>query len=884
MTNVNKVTNPFGKPNDPGVKKVSNPFGPTTQQNEGIINNTHQYDNQGQGQGHSQSNVNYPPKAKPNNVIEKIPPKKNQIHEEPQQQPNYSNQNQAFSNNQQVQGNNFSNTQYLNKSNSNDQMKEELLKKEFEELKSLNSETSVLRTTVTKLPANVDVLKESGVLLGLNICPLQGGDSIPLVKYNDEEEIPRCGGCKAYINPFFSWVEAGDKWICNMCKAKNVTLPYFFESFDKSGQRKDKGTRPEISAGSYEFYATKSFLNNDRPLNKPVYVFCLDVSLAASQNGYLSSAVESIKEAIKEGIPYEDNVKVAIITYDTSVHFYNLDSRLTQPQMFQVNDSAIFLPLPMKYLLVNLVESKDIILSTLDMIQSGFNSNTQRDASKLLEALDSTGMIVHGIGGKVMIFHASHSIREHPRLKSTQNLAQDELIYATTDNRLLSNKGINFSEHNASVDLFIAAEQYINLVTLNQICDYTTGHLHFFKKFRIDSHYKNLNARIKKTLSRNVSLECVMRTRISGGYKISNFLTPVLISHGDLMRMSTLDEDFTFTVSLDFQQSKAPQADNNQGGGMTLDPEPDPFIYIQSALLYTHQDGTRRVRIHNLCMQTTKRISEIHENIDCEALSAFYMKSQIDKIFKTKKMVNSILSIENLFKSLITSVFSTMHSHTKELPTNLEYLPLYFCGILKNRVSCKDEIGLKLDIDTSNYIRIKMLRMNVEELNNFIYPKFYQIHHLLLDQSLGTPDENGFISLPQITSNHMKSMENDGIYLVDNGYALILYIKLNADSTLIQSFFSVQTLNEIKSAITENNLFNKDPLNQRLQNIVEYLRQTKTFYQTVLVVFETTDSERLIKECLIEDNYCPWVKSDFTTYRQNVVSESVNMTSRSMKR
>ena len=83
--------------------------------------------------------------------------------------------------------------------------------------------------------------------------------------------------------------------------------------------------------------------------------------------------------------------------------------------MFQINDSNVFLPLPVEFLLVNLAESKNIILSTLDLIQSSFNNNTQRDASKLFEVIDSCGMLSANKGGKLMIFHASHSVRENVR-------------------------------------------------------------------------------------------------------------------------------------------------------------------------------------------------------------------------------------------------------------------------------------------------------------------------------------------------------------------------------------------------------------------------------------------------------------------------------------
>lgn len=347
-----------------------------------------------------------------------------------------------------------------------------------------------------------------------------------------------------------------------------------------------------------------------------------------------------------------------------------------------------------------------------------------------------------------------------------------------------------------------------------------------------------------------------MRTRVSGGYKISNYLTPVLISHGDLMRMSTLDEDQTFTVILDFKNtsssSTTPGSTGNSSSQKLDDqsifnntPDSDPFIYIQSALLYTHPDGSRRVRIHNLCLPTSKKLMEIHEGIDCEMVASTYLKTLIDRTFKTRKLVNSILSVENNFKSLMASVFSTNHSYTKELPNNLEYLPLYFLGILKHRVSCKDEIGLKIDIDISNYIRIKLLRMSVTEVINFVYPKFFQTHHLTIDKSLGTQDDEGNVFLPKITSTHSKSLENDGVYLIDNGFALILYVKLYTDRGLLKALFGVESLTDIKAAVTENNLFTSDPLNQRLQSIVDYIRNSKTFLQNVLVVFESTDSERL---------------------------------------
>lgn len=355
-----------------------------------------------------------------------------------------------------------------------------------------------------------------------------------------------------------------------------------------------------------------------------------------------------------------------------------------------------------------------------------------------------------------------------------------------------------------------------------------------------------MTQRIKKTLNRDQGFECVMRTRFSNSIKIVNFMTPVLISHNDLLRMSSVDEDMSLTFNLEYQMTKINQGTTDKLTSIIKPEESDPFIYLQTAVLYTHRDGTRRVRVHNYCLPTSNRVSDIHDSIDCEAYASFLFKLQIDKVLKSKKMVNSVLYCEEIFKSFISAIFNNIQMQSKDLPENIEYLPLYFCGILKNRVCCKDEIGLKLDIDTSNFIRIKILRMSDNEIINFIYPKFFQIHHLMLDKTLGNKDDLGDVTLPEIVSAHSNSLENDGVYLIDNGYILILYIKLQCSVELIDNLFGVKSLTEIKSQVHESSITTREnDICIRLTNIIEYLRSCKTFYQNLMIVFETTDSERL---------------------------------------
>lgn len=240
--------------------------------------------------------------------------------------------------------------------------------------------------------------------------------------------------------------------------------------------------------------------------------------------------------------------------------------------------------------------------------------------------------------------------------------------------------------------------------------------------------------------------EAVMRTRFSLGFKITNFLTPVLISNGDLLVLPTLDSDQCYTMSIEPAETE---------GLPNVKQPSDPWVHIQTAILFTHSDGTRRIRIHNTCLPTTTKLFDVYDNIDVESLVTFYMKQTIDKIYKSKKISNAVLSTEATFKSLINSILSTQQTIKKELPEKLLYLPLYIMGMLKHRIMCKDEIDKKFDLDLSNYMRIKLQKLPLMDCMPFLYPRIYPLHSILEDNSIGNYDENEVVILPNVIRSIM---------------------------------------------------------------------------------------------------------------------------------
>jgi len=68
-------------------------------------------------------------------------------------------------------------------------------------------------------------------------------------------------------------------------------------------------------------------------------------------------------------------------------------------------------------------------------------------------------------------------------------------------------------------------------------------------------------------------------------------------------------------------------------------------------------------------------------------------------------------------------------------------------------------------------------------------------------------------------------MKSNGLYLIDNGYLYIIYIKQGLSTSLATSLFGTDDYSQIEYQIIEENvLANPDEIKTRIINIVEYLR------------------------------------------------------------
>ena len=763
---------------------------------------------------------------------------------------------------------------------------EEYLSKESEVLTTFHSKyekyncsKKFLRPTVNIFPKNKELLKTLSIPIGLNISPISQNtleNEIPVVNYGEKFDIPRCKNekCKAFFNPFIKFLHGCGYWQCNFCKKVNYVESYYYSGIDKNGIRLDQETKEELNYGSYEFIANSKYCCADRKPNTPNYYFLIDISLSAVNTGFTQCVLETIKDSISNDYfyNYENfDIKVCIITYDTSIHFYSVNNNSNQFSMYCVNDNEIFIPTYSKNLLLSLKDYKSKLIQIIESIQNNINNNNNliKDATKIFDAIKAAYLIGNHTGGKILLFNGSN-IKSLPIMNDQSVInenSNDKNInknYLRTDGRNLGKLGIEITFKNYSVYVFHSTNEYTNILTLNQICDNSNGNLFYYKKFSPDLHYKNIYNQIKRILTNEIKLESTYFIRFSHGFYIDEYVTSVLLYDRRLFVFPIIDADQKYTICLDMDQKTEIISKDNENENLTT--MNDDYVFIQSSFLYSHGDGTRRVRINNLCIPVSTKPKEIYDSIDIEFLAAFYLQNTIHNLYKEKNLINTVTQTEKNFFQLINAYFNTLNTLKKELSDNLNLLLIYVLGMFKLCLIDKNEKGYKNDVDLSNYYRLRLMKCTIEEILSFIYPRIY-----LLDNILGE-------EIPEILNCTISSFDKGFLYLIDNGFSLFLYCKKNIENKMVFDLFGAEKFELIDyNNVNENNVFDEDKdmnnFKNKIIDFIENIRGGKTLYQDLFFIFEGVNEGNIMKDILIEDNYNKSYPYDYNKfYEKNILN------------
>lgn len=82
------------------------------------------------------------------------------------------------------------------------------------------------------------------------------------------------------------------------------------------------------------------------------------------------------------------------------------------------------------------------------------------------------------------------------------------------------------------------------------------------------------------------------------------------------------------------------------------------------------------------------------------------------------------------------------------------------------------------DAVVENYIF--MLQNNLHTIINYLYPRIYPLHDFETDESnhyVGCGDSLGEVVLPRTIPATLASLDEEGVYLIDNGRILYVYVR-----------------------------------------------------------------------------------------------------------
>jgi protein transport protein SEC24 len=731
---------------------------------------------------------------------------------------------------------------------------------------SIQCSPTFMRCTVSKLVGNQAKAAAARIPLGLVVKPMAGdrgvgNDEIQVVDFGSTG-IVRCKRCRTYINPFVTWADNGRRWRCNICGMLNDVPSNYFSHLDNNGQRRDKGQRPELSNASVEFVAPGDYMV--RPPQPPVYFFVVDVSEASIASGMINCMVNAIKESL-DNLPGSVRTQIGFITFDSCIHFYNLKSSLNSPQMLVVSDvNDVILPLP-EDLLVNLHESRAVVECLLDSLPSMFSASKVTGGGAPMgvsctgPALMAAKRVIQHLGGKLCLFQSclpslgegALKMRENPRLIGTEK----EHTLLNAEDPWYKTNAIDFSRLQVAVDTFLFSSQYTDLATLSVLSRYTAGQCYYYPGFNQARDGKKFQTDLMHDLTRSTAFESVMRVRATRGMRFSNFYGNYYVRGTDLLALPNCTSDSSFSLDMSYDEAQL-QAQ---------------AVSIQSALLYTSSNGERRIRVHTMVLPVTSSVSEMVESLDIDCAMNLLSKQAVGIAAKAgmdiaRQRVHQT-TVEMLRASKQGAAQQPGAGYNQQIavnpnapvPNSLLLLPLYSMSLQKSLVL---RGGSDVRIDERAFFQLLLHNMDIEESKVFIYPRMFSIHDM--DSDIGLACDNADedaptagplqVRLPSILNLSYERLVSEGIFLLENGCDMFLWIGRSVNPAILETLFNNQSLEGVDTSSLSIDPDNSD-FSSRVTAVIEALRSERPARYMQLHFIKEGDgyAEAFFARFLIED-------------------------------
>lgn len=317
--------------------------------------------------------------------------------------------------------------------------------------------------------------------------------------------------------------------------------------------------------------------------------------------------------------------------------------------------------------------------------------------------------------------------------------------------------------------------------------------------------------------------DAIFKVRCSSGVEVESFLplsqTPgVLVDDSVLsspeLELSTVTSDTCLAIQLRHKIGGIPK-DSGASSGR------DPMVYFQSALLYTTSAGSRRVRVSTLALQSTSVPSEVFRLSDFGAVTAFTTRQAISDMLRpdgsgTHKVAREAVvqrCVDLLANYRLNTSARNSPSGQLILPEALQLLPLFSLSLRKSLIlrpslpkgswsarpsPSADERAYHIHHGAAVSPALAMLSVHsnlyvVSKLRkrdgDWIVPTALNAALTAADEaSIASASCRPYMQLPKSAHPSITSIDEDGIYLLDDGFVLYLYVGKAVPTDFRQDF------------------------------------------------------------------------------------------------
>ncbi|XP_072251259.1 protein transport protein Sec24B [Leuresthes tenuis] len=699
------------------------------------------------------------------------------------------------------------------------------------DLRKVNCSPQTFRCTLTSIPQTQALLNKARLPLGLLLHPFRDLQQLPVITSNT---IVRCRSCRTYINPFVTFLDQR-RWKCNLCyRVNDVPDEFMYNPVTRSYGEPHK--RPEVQNSTVEFIASSDYML--RPPQPAVYLFVLDVSHNAVEAGYLKYFCESLLENLDK-IPGDTRIRVGFLTFDSTVHFYNLQEGLSQPQMLVVSDiDDVFIP-SHDSLMVNLKESRELVKDLLTSLPAMFSQSTETH-SALGPALQAAFKLMSPTGGRITVFQTQLPTlgagklqsREDPNQRSSSKGVQ-HLGPATDFYKKLA---LDCSGQQIGVDLFLLSSQYTDLSSLACMSKYSAGSVFYYPSF----HYIHNPAQLEKFqrdleryLTRKIGFEAVMRIRCTKGLSIHTFHGNFFVRSTDLLSLANVNPDSAFAVQMSIEDSLADSS----------------LACFQAALLYTSSKGKRRIRVHTLCLPVVSQLSDLYAGADVQAITCLLANMAIDRSISSSlsdardALVNAVVDFVGAYRSNV----SNLQQSGLVVPAAMRLFPLYILALLKQKAL---RTGTSTRLDERVFAMCEFKTQPLQQLMRMVHPDLYRLDTLSDQGALHLNDS--IVPQPHLLHLSAERLSRDGAFLMDCGSVFYLWIGKCCNEMFIRDVLGCPTYASIPPNMSHVPEL-ETPLSERVRAFLDWLQDNRAFSSTVHVVKDDASAKATLFQYLVED-------------------------------